>query len=306
MASENGSLQTNFSLLLPSILASRSGKLFMIRPTQSPPWDRSPGKVFIVLPAYNEEGNLGLLLQRIDQVLYQAEMEYQVIVVDDGSEDQTLVIAQEYTQYMPIHIERHMTNKGLGATIRDGLRIAAERCGERDIVVAMDADNTHTPGLLRSIIRTIEEGSDVVIASRYQAGSVVRGVPAHRRFLSLGASWLLRFLFPMPGIKDYTCGYRAYRGRLLQDAFARFGSDFINQEGFQCMVDILIKLRELGAVCTEVPLILRYDLKSGGSKMNVWRTVRKTLSLVLTRRFAWWLRKPQWLGNPGGMQNGSE
>jgi dolichol-phosphate mannosyltransferase len=65
---------------------------------------------------------------------------------------------------------------------------------------------------------------------------------------------------PIRGVRDYTCGYRAYRGRVLRQAFQRYGDDFINQEGFQCMVDILLKLRKMDVIFGEVPLILRYDL----------------------------------------------
>ena len=112
----------------------------------------------------------------------------------------------------------------------------------------------------------------------------LRGVPWHRNALSLGASVLFRALFPTRGVRDYTSGYRAYRGQVLRDAFARYGDAFVDQEGFQCMVDILLKLREMDVIFNEVPLILRYDNKEGASKMNVWRTTRNTLGLLARRR----------------------
>ena len=95
---------------------------------------------------------------------------------------------------------------------------------------------------------------------------------------------LFQLFFPTRGIRDYTCGYRAYRASVLTEAFRRYGDDFVNQEGFQCMVDILIKLRRMDLIFREVPLILRYDLKGGASKMNVARTVRRTLELMAQRR----------------------
>ena len=94
---------------------------------------------------------------------------------------------RRYALDIPIHIMRHEKNQGLGATIRDGLRTAALLCSPHDVIVAMDADNTHTPGLIRSMVRLIREGSDVVIASRYQPGSYIRGVPFHRNLISFGA-----------------------------------------------------------------------------------------------------------------------
>ncbi|RXL88654.1 glycosyltransferase, partial [Citrobacter sp. AAK_AS5] len=82
--------------------------------------------------------------------------------------DRTAAIAEEHAKFMPVVVHRHPVNQGLGGTIREGLHIAAGRCSDQDIVIAMDADNTHTPGLIRSMTRLVKEGNDVVIASRYQ------------------------------------------------------------------------------------------------------------------------------------------
>lgn len=251
-----------------------------------PPWRAESTRVLVVLPAYNEERDLGALLRRLDQSMHEDGLAYQVIVVDDGSRDATSRIATEHARYIPMRVERHDVNQGLGATIRDGLKVAVSLASDTDIIVVMDADNTHTPGLIRNMIRVIREGADVVIASRYQPGSYVRGLPLHRKVLSFAASILFRLSFPIPGVRDYTCAYRAYRASVLMEAFRRYGEDFVNQEGFQCMVDILIKLRRMDLIFREVPLILRYDLKEGASKMKVLRTITSTLGLMARRRFA--------------------
>jgi dolichol-phosphate mannosyltransferase len=198
--------------------------------------------------------------------------------------DGTLEEVERRAAFIPVEVLRHESNRGLGETIRDGLREAAAVCSERDIIVVMDADNTHLPGLIRAMTRRIQEGADVVIASRFRSGADVRGVPLHRRLLSRGASWILRATFPIHGVRDYTCGYRAYRAPVLALAFERYGEEFINEDGFQCMVDILLKLRTLDVVFAEVPLILRYDQKAGASKMRVMSTVVNTLSLMARRR----------------------
>lgn len=243
-----------------------------------------PSKVFVVLPAFNEEENLGPLLDSVREAMSAERLSYEVIVVDDGSRDRTVEVAQSRAADMPLRVERHEVNQGLGWTIRDGLRAASSGCEDDDIVIAMDADNTHPPGLMGSMVRLIREGNEVVIASRYQPGARVVGVPRFRRFLSWGAGTLFRAVFPIPGVKDYTCGYRAYRGRLLKGAFARYGDQLVSEGGFQCMVEILLKLHRLGAICREVPLVLRYDRKGGVSKMNVGRTVRRTLGLLVRQR----------------------
>lgn len=252
---------------------------------KTPPW-RSPSPVVhVVLPAFNEEENIAKLLERIDQTLTDDTLRYEVILVDDGSKDRTAEIAHNHAVFMPIFIHRHESNRGLGATISKGLEIAASRCADNDIVVAMDADNTHTPGLILSMVRLVKEGNDVVIASRYQRGAYVRGVPFYRNVLSFGARILFGIVFPIHGVRDYTSGFRAYRGTILKEAFKRYGAHFILEEGFQCMVDILLRLREMDAIIREVPLILRYDLKGGASKMNVPKTIRKTIMLLCKRRF---------------------
>lgn len=252
-----------------------------------PPWRRSQRKVIVVLPAYDEGQNLGQLLERIDQAMADDGLMYEIIVVDDGSSDNTVAVARDHGQYMPILVETHEVNQGLGATIRDGLRLAAGRCADRDIVVAMDADNTHTPHLIRRMTRLIDEGCDVVIASRYREGASVRGLSFHRQLLSWGARIVFQLVFPMPVVRDYTCGYRAYRGAVLRSAFNRYGNDFVSEEGFQCMVDILLKMRDMDVIFGEVPLILRYDFKGGRSKLKIARTVYRTLALLVRRRLGW-------------------
>lgn len=240
--------------------------------------------VYVVLPVFNEEARIERLLDRIDEALDEATIPYEVILVDDGSRDATRDIVRVCAARMPIRVVQHDINRGLGATIRDGMITAAERARGRDIIVTMDADDTHTPGLILRMVRMISEGHDVVIASRYRPGSRAIGVPLARRGLSYSASWLFRVIFPTRGVRDFTCGYRAYRAQVVKEALARYGPEFLDQDGFQCMVDILLKLRRMDLVFGEVPFVLRYDYKEGGSKMNVARTIRATLALVLKRR----------------------
>jgi len=246
---------------------------------------RKRRKLFIVLPTYNEEIRVGQLLDGIDEILYEAGFPYHVLVVDDGSTDGTAAIVKERSGRMPITLKSHRCNEGLGETIRDGLDAAAGLADERDVILTMDADDTHAPGLILRMARMIWEGHDVVIASRYQPGSRTIGVPMLRRFLSYAGSLFLRILFPTSGVKDFTCGYRAYRAAVLQRAIEYYGPDFLNQKGFECMVDILLKLRRMNTIFGEVPMILRYDLKQGVSKMKIARTIVNTLRLVVNRRF---------------------
>jgi dolichol-phosphate mannosyltransferase len=240
--------------------------------------------VIVTLPAYNEEQTLPLVLEAVCEAMEENHVEYRVLVVNDGSTDGTARAAEKLLDRMPLAIVEHERNRGLGEALRTGLVEALATAGDRDIIVTMDSDNTHTPGLIARMVRGVREGNDVVIASRYHADARIRGVPLHRRLLSRGSSWLFRLTFPTRGVRDFTCGFRAYRAGILKQAFAVYGDAFVAQTGFSCMVDILLKLRRMDAIMTEVPLILRYDLKFSASKMELLRTTLDTLRLALRRR----------------------
>jgi dolichol-phosphate mannosyltransferase len=237
--------------------------------------------ITIVLPAYNEEKALEPLLNKCCSFLKGLSPDGRIIVVNDGSTDETIGVVKACQQAgVPVELIEHECNKGLGETIKTGLLHSLQSAADNDVIVTMDADNTHDPDLIFRMAALIGEGNDVVIASRYVFGAKIIGVPLRRQFYSLGASWLFRLFFPIHYVRDYTCGYRAYRARILKQALQKYGGDFFNTTGFSCMLDILLKLRKLNAVMTEVPLILRYDLKPGKSKMNVGKTIKETLSLA--------------------------
>ena len=243
---------------------------------------------WVVLPAYNEERCLPRLFDRVAEAMSAAQLPYRIVVVNDGSKDSTGQIAAEYARDLPLIIETHSVNMGLGATLRDGLLKAIELAHPDDIVVTMDADNSHNPELIPRMGRLIREGNDVVIASRYQPGSKTRGVPGYRRMLSIIGSLVFRLFLPVRGVRDYTCGFRAFRAGALMAGLERHSQRMFDQQGFQCIVDLLLKLRTLGLIFTEVPMVLRYDLKEGASKMKVGRTIRASLLLVLKRRLEHW------------------
>ncbi|OQW88992.1 MAG: hypothetical protein BWK78_07900 [Thiotrichaceae bacterium IS1] len=242
--------------------------------------------IIVVLPAYNEVEALPILLGRLNAVsVGHFNSNISVIVVDDGSTDGTAERVR-ISKIPNVQLILHEKNMGLNEAVRTGLLAATQSAmDDNDVIVTMDADNTHVPALISRMVMLIEEGNEVVIASRYVPGARVVGLAWHRRLLSLLASVLFRYTFPMTGVKDYTCGFRAYRAGLLKEAFERWGNEFISEPGFSCMVDILLKCRRLDAIANEVPLILRYDFKPSESKMKVFKTIKQTLSLLVRRRF---------------------
>jgi len=166
-------------------------------------------RAHVVLPAYNEEAAIGRVLDRIHEAMAAARIEYEVVVVDDGSRDGTARAVEERIARQRVRLERHATNLGLGPTLRDGLLAASRAAADGDVVVTLDADDTQPPELIPAMMERIAAGADVVIASRYEDGARTLGVPWHRRALSRAGSLLFRMALPIPGVRDFTCGYRA-------------------------------------------------------------------------------------------------
>ena len=243
-------------------------------------------KVFVALPAYNEADRLGQLLEKISKTFADNQLNYEIIVVDDGSSDATAEIADSASKEFPVRLIKHERNLGLSGALNTGLRKAAGLGCSDDIIVTMDADDTHPPKIIDRLVRAIDEGCDISIASRYQPGSRVVGVPWNRVLLTQFASFMFRILMPIPGVRDYTCGYRAYKHEVLKATIDHYGEDFVSEKGFSCMVDVLLKMRRFKFVIGEVPFVLRYDLKEGESKMPVGNTIWKTLLLFAKRRLS--------------------
>lgn len=240
--------------------------------------------IYILLPAFNERKALPKLFNTIEQAFTMAGEEYTVVVVDDGSTDETVKIAQDYAVGMPVIVLQHATNKGLGAAMNTGLSYLSRVAVDTDYIVALDADNTHNPQLIFTMIDKSREGQDVVIASRYASGGREIGLTLHRKLLSRGASVLLSAFFRVKGAKDYTCGFRAYSARIIKLAFQFYGEKFVEEKGFVCMAEILVKLDRLSARVGEVGLVLRYDLKEGASKMQVGKTIFGYFRLIFTQK----------------------
>lgn len=235
-------------------------------------------KITVVLPAYNEEESIEALLEKWEQqrsLLEEAHgLSLGIVVIDDGSDDGTAAIVERLAQMNPdITLVRHRQNQGLGAGVRTGIAYFLEQCGDSPYLCIMDADNTQDPMYIGSMLDAIRIGDrHVVIASRYRKGSQVEGVSPLRLAMSSGARLVFTVLLRVPGVRDYTCGYRLYERNKLQEAADRFGESLIEENGFTCMVELLYKLYCCGAVFAEIPFHLRYDRKLGSSKMSVART----------------------------------
>src|SRR5262245_25650642 len=245
--------------------------------------------IYVLLPAYNEEQALTPLAEKIDKVMTARGTAYRIIVVDDGSRDGTAHVLQELRAVYPIDVITHRYNRGLGETARDGFEHIAAVAAPQDIVVRMDCDDTHDPAYIPAMVGKLDEGYEVVTTSRYVPGGGQIGVKWYRRTTSRAANILLKAFFPIPGLKEYTCGFRAYRAAVVQDAVSIFGNSFIDLKGmgFTGTVEKMIKFKLMGARVAEIPFVLRSDRKQSASKSITTITALGYLILI-AKYCAYW------------------
>lgn len=235
--------------------------------------------VIILLPAYNESEALPVLMKNIGARL--EDTPYRVIAVDDGSIDDTPAKLSALAIDYPLETIVHQRNLGLGAALKSGVDRFLEIAAPDDILVIMDADNTCSPEIVKNMVEKIEQGADVVQASRWIAGARITGVPLMRRFFSRAAGIVLRIFLPVAGITDYTSGYRAYSAGILRAIQENSGGRIITRTGFSGGIELMLNANKAGAKFAETPFVLRYDLKAGASKMRVLKYIFEIFSLIL-------------------------
>jgi dolichol-phosphate mannosyltransferase len=248
--------------------------------------------IFVIFPAYNEERAIRPTLLALVEAMRGREAEVRAVLVDDGSADRTIAEAEgaiaDSGGSLPLTVLRHDRNRGLGAGLRTGIYWCLDQASDDDVIVTLDADNTHPPALIPELVRTLEGGYDLAIASRYRHGSAVRGVPAYRRALSDVGRLVFQGLCPIPGVRDYTCCFRAYRVPLLRRARLVYGDALCTARGFEAVMDLLLRLRPLGVRVHEMGFELDYGERVGQSKMKVLETIRTTVGLLVRRRLEHW------------------
>jgi glycosyltransferase involved in cell wall biosynthesis len=177
----------------------------------------STPKLSVVLPVFEEAENVKLLIPSLIQFLQGRELSFEVIVVDDGSQDESAAVLQSLVNDFPaiLRVVQHLANRGNGAALRTGIRIA-----RGEIVVTMDADGQHVPEDLPQLISKIPP-YDLVIGARMinYEGSWYRG--AANSFYNKFASWLTR-----SEILDLTSGYRAMRRSIAVHFLPLFPNGF--------------------------------------------------------------------------------
>ena len=220
-------------------------------------------------------------MENIHAIGYKPE-EYRVVVVDDGSRDNTVDVVRNYTDRMPVTVISHSVNQGVGAAFRTGFEAALLLTNPEDVIVTMEADNTSDLAILPEMVEGVLSGrSDLVLASCYSPGGGIEGTNLWRKFLSWSANLLLVIAFPIRNVKTYSSFYRAYKAGSLRRSIEAYEYRLIEEPGFVCMVEVLIKMHRLGIRISEVPMILRIGLRKGSSKMKILNTIRGYINFIM-------------------------
>lgn len=241
-----------------------------------------------VLPAYNEEEDVYELVckwQKHREALKENyNLTLKIILVNDGSSDKTKAIGEKLEKnYDNFILVNHERNKGLGMAVKTGIEYVIKNLPESKYICIMDCDNTHDPKYIFSMLEKEKATkADIVIASRYQKNSAVKGLSLFRKSVCISAKYVYSIVLGVKNVRDYTCGYRLYKRSILEKLIEKFGEKIIEENGFTCMVEILYKLHICRAVFAEVPFELRYDLKKGASKMNVVKTSINSIKFLMT------------------------
>jgi dolichol-phosphate mannosyltransferase len=265
--------------------------------------------IYILLPAYNEEESIDNLLPKIIRYFRdELKKKYTILFCNDGSNDRTLEKAQKYLNEGTLEIINHKINRGLGETARDLFERAAELSNDGDIIIRLDCDDTHEPASFKGLIDKINEGYDVVIASRFVKGGGQTGVNWYRKFISRMANYFMMIFFNIKGIKEYSSGFRAYKASIIKKSIIFYGNNFIQLKGlgFTGTLEKLVKLKIIGARFAEAPMMLRYDQKISSSKMIGSITTFGYFALVVMYYWPWggWKRNYRKKLNAFEIKNG--
>jgi len=244
--------------------------------------------IYVIFPAFNEEKVIRPTLLALVAGMKGRDLPYCAVLVDDGSKDRTIAEAEgavaDSGGELPLTVLRHEVNKGLGAGLRTGIYWCLDHATDDDIIVTLDADNTHPPAMIPDLVARVHQGYDLAIASRYRSGAEVHGVPGYRRALSDVGRLVFQSLYPIPGVRDYTCCFRAYKVPILRRARLVYGDDLCTAKGFEAVMDLLLRLGPLDVKVSEIGFVLDYGGRVGQSKMKVVKTIRSTIALLSKRR----------------------
>lgn len=242
--------------------------------------------VYIVIPVFNEEENIARLFsdfRRLDEQ-FRDEFDLHFVLTDDGSTDATAARAEEASKNLRLSIIQSKTNEGPGHAFASAFEDLANDLGPDDWVVTMEGDNTSRCELLEQMFRRALEGYDVVLASPYMYGGGITNTTPHRVFISHMANVFVKEFLGIHGIFTMSSFYRLYHARTIRQLQHHYGPRIIETLGFECMIELLIKMINLNTRISEIPLVVDTSRRAGRSKMKIARTIWGYLRLSWKKR----------------------
>ena len=228
-------------------------------------------KVLIFLPTYNEKENISGILDALNQL----DIDKEILIVDDDSNDGTLDIIKKKKEHIEnLNLIKRTGKKGRGLAGIVALKFFIK--SDCDIFIEMDADFAHHPKYIPEFLKNFPK-YDVVIGSRLIASGGEKDRKLGRTSISLLANYFIRILFGI-NIKDCTSGYRAFTKDILNklnfDNFISINPEIVEELLYGC---VLCKAR-----IKEIP-ILYYERISGKSKLNLKKIFFVLISLIKIR-----------------------
>ncbi len=212
----------------------------------------------VIIPTYNEIENIEAIIRAV----FELPKNFHVLVVDDNSPDGTGPCVTQLQKEFPntLFLETRTEKAGLGTAYIHGFKWALSKAYE--YIFEMDADFSHNPSDLIRLLKACENGSDVVVGSRYKKGVNVVDWPLHRVLLSYGASFYVKIITGMR-VDDPTAGFVCYKRAVLED----INLDSIRFVGYAFQIEMKFRAYLKNYKITEISIIFR-DRVRGKSKMN--------------------------------------
>ena len=231
----------------------------------------------IVIPAYNEGARIERTLDRVMSCVEQQGWDAEVLVVDDGSVDETPAIVARWMEAHPrLHLVKNEGNRGKGYSVRNGLLQAA---GE--VVMFTDADLSAPMEEAERLLAAIADGADVAIGSRWMDKTrQTIHQPLYRRFFGRCFNWVTRTVMGLP-FKDTQCGFKAFRRPAAQVIFRL---QRIERWGFD--PEILFIARKLGYQIREVPVTWGHDERSRMSYLKDGMKMLEEMAVIRANSIA--------------------
>lgn len=240
-------------------------------------------KVIIVIPTYNEVGNVGQTTQALIKVFALCPTyDMHILFVDDNSPDGTSrSITRLISQFSFVHLLKNKRKGGLGHAYKKGFTYAISKLSA-EILFEFDADLQHDPAIIPSMLKSIEDGADLVLGSRYiQGGGIPASWPLYRKLLSVAGNIYIRVVMGNFKIRDWTTGYRAIKAAVVERLLPQMSSTSFT--GYTWQIGFLVKSLQLGYKVTEVPFVFR-DRTQGQSKLGP-EYIINTMRYIMKVRF---------------------